>query len=47
MEHVVFLALGTNMGNRLANLKAAIGNLRTNRRCMKRRPGASHRKPSF
>jgi len=27
MEHVVFLALGTNMGNRLANLKAAIGNL--------------------
>jgi 2-amino-4-hydroxy-6-hydroxymethyldihydropteridine diphosphokinase len=27
MDHVVFLALGSNMGNRLANLKAAIGNL--------------------
>ncbi len=27
MEHVVYLGLGTNMGNRLANLKSAIGNL--------------------
>jgi 2-amino-4-hydroxy-6-hydroxymethyldihydropteridine diphosphokinase len=27
MEHIVYLALGSNMGNRLANLKAAIGNL--------------------
>jgi 2-amino-4-hydroxy-6-hydroxymethyldihydropteridine diphosphokinase len=27
MEHIVYLALGTNMGNRLANLKAAINNL--------------------
>jgi len=27
MDHTVFLALGSNMGNRLANLKAAINNL--------------------
>lgn len=27
MDHVVYLALGSNMGNRLANLKAALGNL--------------------
>jgi 2-amino-4-hydroxy-6-hydroxymethyldihydropteridine diphosphokinase len=27
MEHIVYLALGSNMGNRLANLKAAINNL--------------------
>lgn len=27
MEYIVYLALGSNMGNRLANLKAAIGNL--------------------
>jgi len=27
MDHTVYLALGTNMGNRLSNLKAAIGNL--------------------
>ena len=27
MEHIVYLALGSNMGNRLANLKAAITNL--------------------
>jgi 2-amino-4-hydroxy-6-hydroxymethyldihydropteridine diphosphokinase len=27
MDHVVFLALGSNMGNRLANLKAVINNL--------------------
>lgn len=27
MEHIVYLALGSNMGNRLANLKAAISNL--------------------
>lgn len=27
MEHIAYLALGTNMGNRLSNLKAAIGNL--------------------
>lgn len=27
MEYIVYLALGTNMGNRLANLKAAINNL--------------------
>ena len=27
MDHVVYLALGSNMGNRLANLKAAISNL--------------------
>jgi 2-amino-4-hydroxy-6-hydroxymethyldihydropteridine diphosphokinase len=27
MDHVIYLALGSNMGNRLANLKAAIGNL--------------------
>ena len=27
MDHVVYLALGTNMGNRNANLKAAINNL--------------------
>ena len=27
MEHIVYLALGSNVGNRLANLKAAIGNL--------------------
>jgi 2-amino-4-hydroxy-6-hydroxymethyldihydropteridine diphosphokinase len=27
MDHIVFLALGSNMGNRLANLKAAINNL--------------------
>ncbi len=27
MDHIIYLALGTNMGNRLANLKAAINNL--------------------
>jgi 2-amino-4-hydroxy-6-hydroxymethyldihydropteridine diphosphokinase len=27
MEHTVYLALGSNMGNRLANLKAAVSNL--------------------
>jgi 2-amino-4-hydroxy-6-hydroxymethyldihydropteridine diphosphokinase len=27
MEHIVYLALGSNMGNRLANLKAAINNM--------------------
>jgi len=27
MEHIVYLALGSNMGNRLANLRAAINNL--------------------
>jgi len=27
MEHIVYLALGSNMGNRLANLKTAINNL--------------------
>ncbi len=27
MEHIVYLALGSNMGSRLANLKAAISNL--------------------
>jgi 2-amino-4-hydroxy-6-hydroxymethyldihydropteridine diphosphokinase len=27
MDHIVYLALGSNMGNRLANLKTAIGNL--------------------
>jgi len=27
MDHVVYLALGSNMGNRLANLKAATSNL--------------------
>jgi len=27
MDHIVYLALGTNMGNRLANLKAAVNNL--------------------
>jgi 2-amino-4-hydroxy-6-hydroxymethyldihydropteridine diphosphokinase len=27
MDHIVFLALGSNMGNRLANLKAVINNL--------------------
>ena len=27
MEHIVYLALGSNMGNRAANLKAAIDNL--------------------
>lgn len=27
MDHIVYLALGSNMGNRLANLKAAINNL--------------------
>ncbi len=27
MEHIVYLAFGSNMGNRLANLKAAISNL--------------------
>ncbi|MBI5964976.1 MAG: 2-amino-4-hydroxy-6-hydroxymethyldihydropteridine diphosphokinase [Chloroflexi bacterium] len=27
MNHIVYLALGSNMGNRLANLKAAISNL--------------------
>ena len=27
MDHVVYLSLGSNMGNRLANLKAAISNL--------------------
>lgn len=27
MEHIVYLALGSNMGNRLANLKAVINNL--------------------
>jgi 2-amino-4-hydroxy-6-hydroxymethyldihydropteridine diphosphokinase len=27
MDHIVYLALGSNMGNRLSNLKAALGNL--------------------
>ena len=27
MDHIVYLALGSNMGNRLANLKAATNNL--------------------
>lgn len=27
MHHIVYLALGTNMGNRLSNLKVAISNL--------------------
>ena len=27
MDHIVYLALGSNMGNRLANLKAAVLNL--------------------
>jgi 2-amino-4-hydroxy-6-hydroxymethyldihydropteridine diphosphokinase len=27
MDHIVYLALGSNMGNRLANLKAAVNNL--------------------
>lgn len=27
MEHIVYLALGSNMGSRLANLKNAVGNL--------------------
>jgi len=27
MDHIVYLALGSNMGSRLANLKAAISNL--------------------
>lgn len=27
MEHIVYLALGSNLGNRLANLKAVISNL--------------------
>jgi 2-amino-4-hydroxy-6-hydroxymethyldihydropteridine diphosphokinase len=27
MEHIVFLALGSNLGNRTANLKAALSNL--------------------
>lgn len=27
MDHIVYLALGSNMGNRLANLKAAINNV--------------------
>ncbi|CAG1016356.1 2-amino-4-hydroxy-6-hydroxymethyldihydropteridinediphosphokinase [Anaerolineales bacterium] len=27
MEHIVYLALGSNMGNRLANLRAALNNL--------------------
>ena len=27
MDHIVFLALGSNMGNRFANLKAAMNNL--------------------
>lgn len=27
MDHIVYLALGSNMGNRLANLKAALSNL--------------------
>lgn len=27
MDHIIFLALGSNMGNRLANLKAAVLNL--------------------
>jgi 2-amino-4-hydroxy-6-hydroxymethyldihydropteridine diphosphokinase len=27
MDHIVYLAFGSNMGNRLANLKAAVNNL--------------------
>lgn len=27
MDHIVYLALGSNMGNRLVNLKAAVNNL--------------------
>ncbi len=36
MEHIVYLALGSNLGNRLANLNAAIDNFSPQMRVMKK-----------
>lgn len=38
MDHIVYLALGSNMGNRLANLKAAVGNLTPQMNVKKKSP---------
>lgn len=37
-KHIVYLALGTNLGNRLANLKAAISNLTPQLNVLKKSP---------
>ena len=37
-KHIVYLSLGTNLGNRLANLKAAISNLTPQLNVLKKSP---------
>jgi len=38
MDHIIYLALGSNLGNRLANLKTAIGNLTPQMKVKKKSP---------